>query len=75
VYSHLCQALSTDSLASYVHQWDAEFGEVKKARRPGRPASTREDLLRMRIAALEKEEQDGFCEKLPASHFTFINRS
>ncbi|KAK4445026.1 translation machinery-associated protein 16 [Podospora aff. communis PSN243] len=44
----------------YVHQHDEVFEEVKKSRRPGRPASTREDLLRMKIAALQKEQQDGF---------------
>ncbi len=55
-------ALSSDLFIRYVHQYDEEFESVKKTRRPGRPASTREDLLRMKIAALEKEEKDGFCE-------------
>lgn len=45
-----------------VHQYDEEYEEIKKARRPGRPASTREDLLRMKIATLEKEHRDGFCK-------------
>ncbi|KAL2137141.1 hypothetical protein VTI74DRAFT_8773 [Chaetomium olivicolor] len=44
----------------FVHQHDEEYEEVKKARRPGRPASTREDLLKMKITALEKEYRDGF---------------
>jgi hypothetical protein len=45
----------------FVHQHDEEYEEVKKTRRPGRPASTREDLLKMKITALEKEQRDGFC--------------
>ncbi|KAK4124600.1 hypothetical protein N657DRAFT_633644 [Parathielavia appendiculata] len=44
----------------FVHQHDEEYEEVKKSRRPGRPASTKEDLLRMKISALEKEQRDGF---------------
>lgn len=48
----------------FVHQHDEEFEEVKKARRPGRPPSAREDILRMRVEALQKEQKDGFCKKL-----------
>jgi len=44
-----------------VHQNDEEFNALKKDRRPGRPASTREDLLRIKIAADEKEYETGFC--------------
>jgi translation machinery-associated protein 16 len=44
-----------------VHQHDEEFNALKKERRPGRPASTREDLLRMKIADDEKEYENGFC--------------
>ncbi|SPQ24682.1 fa728800-0c9d-4870-a9be-b0c5fbda32c2 [Thermothielavioides terrestris] len=44
----------------FVHQYDEEYEEVKKARRPGRPPSMKEDLLRMKISALEKEHRDGF---------------
>lgn len=33
---------------------------MKKTRRAGRPASTKEDLLRMKIAALEEEYTKGF---------------
>lgn len=43
-----------------VHQYDEELAEVQKSRRPGRPPSTKEDLLKMKIAALEKEQQNGF---------------
>jgi translation machinery-associated protein 16 len=45
-----------------VHQHDEEYEEAKKARRPGRPPSTREDLLKMKIFALDKEYRDGFCK-------------
>ncbi|OAA82073.1 hypothetical protein LEL_01618 [Akanthomyces lecanii RCEF 1005] len=45
---------------NYVHQHDEEFNEVKKARRPGRPASTREDQLKRRIDTLEEEYEKGF---------------
>ena len=46
----------------FVHQHNEEYDEVKKARRPGRPATAREDLLRMKIETLEKEHRDGFCK-------------
>lgn len=46
---------------SFVHQYDEEFNTLKKERRAGRPASTREDLLRIKIAADEKEYENGFC--------------
>lgn len=46
----------------WVSQHNEEYEEVKKTRRPGRPASAREDLLKMAIAALEKEYKEGFCE-------------
>lgn len=48
----------------FVHQYDEEYDAVKKTRRPGRPASAREDLLKIKIVALEKEYRDGFCEFL-----------
>ena len=35
---------------------------MKKARRKGRPASAKEDLLKMKIDGLEKEWQNGFCK-------------
>ncbi|KAL1836350.1 hypothetical protein VTJ49DRAFT_5260 [Mycothermus thermophilus] len=47
-------------IREFVHQYDEEYDEVKKQRRPGRPASSKEDLLRMKIEALEKEYRDGF---------------
>ncbi|KAI0206659.1 translation machinery-associated protein 16 [Astrocystis sublimbata] len=45
---------------TYVHQFDEELAEVKKARRPGQPAKPKEDLLKMKIARLQKEHQNGF---------------
>ncbi|KAK6842909.1 hypothetical protein PG987_003769 [Apiospora arundinis] len=45
---------------TYVHQYDEELSELKKARRPGRPASTKEDLLKVKISTLQKEYETGF---------------
>ncbi|KAK5995619.1 Translation machinery-associated protein 16 [Cladobotryum mycophilum] len=44
----------------FVHQYDEEYDEVKKTRRSGRPPSVREDLLKLKIAALEDEYKQGF---------------
>lgn len=44
-------------------------------RRPGRPASTKEDILRMKIEALQKEQRDGFCEYMTKSHSYTANPS
>ncbi|KAI9901188.1 hypothetical protein N3K66_003005 [Trichothecium roseum] len=44
----------------FIHQYDEEFEEVKKARRPGRGASTREELLKNKIQLLETEHGQGF---------------
>ncbi|KAI1816998.1 translation machinery-associated protein 16 [Poronia punctata] len=49
-----------DLIQIYVHQYDEELNEVKKARRPGQPAKPKEDLLKMKVASLEKEYQNGF---------------
>ncbi|GAP85029.1 putative translation machinery-associated protein 16 protein [Rosellinia necatrix] len=45
---------------TFVHQYDEELDEVKKARRPGQPAKAKEDLLKVKIARLQKEYQNGF---------------
>ncbi|KAL7797249.1 translation machinery-associated protein 16 [Trichoderma ceciliae] len=45
---------------TYVHQYDEEYETIKKARRAGRPASTKEDLLKIKISALEEEYSKGF---------------
>ncbi|KAF3763778.1 hypothetical protein M406DRAFT_262813 [Cryphonectria parasitica EP155] len=47
-------------ISQYVHQYDEQYDAVRKTRRPGRPASAREDLLKMKVDALEKEHQNGF---------------
>ncbi|KAM0338533.1 hypothetical protein ACHAPU_011293 [Fusarium lateritium] len=44
----------------FVHQYDEEFNAIKKTRRPGRPASVKEDLLKAKIATLEEEYKGGF---------------
>lgn len=45
-----------------VHQHDEELNTIKKARRPGRPPSTKEDLLKRKVEALASEHESGFCE-------------
>ncbi|POS69908.1 hypothetical protein DHEL01_v211697 [Diaporthe helianthi] len=49
-----------DLINEYVHQQDQELEELKKSRRPGRPASAKEDLLRLKVQTLRKEQQNGF---------------
>jgi translation machinery-associated protein 16 len=46
--------------SSFVHQHDEEYKRVKAERRPGRPASTREDVLKLKIQNAEKEWETGF---------------
>lgn len=46
----------------FVAQYNEEYDEQKKARRPGRPASAREDLLKVTIDGMKTEYQKGFCE-------------
>lgn len=50
-----------------MHQYDEELDEQKKARRPGRPASAREDLLKVTIATLEREYKNGFRRWRPCT--------
>ncbi|KAL3426265.1 hypothetical protein PVAG01_03056 [Phlyctema vagabunda] len=49
-----------DLIRAFVHQHDEEYNALKKERRAGRPASTREDILRMKITTDEKEYENGF---------------
>ncbi|RYP67025.1 hypothetical protein DL770_008704 [Monosporascus sp. CRB-9-2] len=49
---------------TYVHQYDEELDEIRKSRRKGRPASTKEDLLKMKIESLQKEWHNGFRQYL-----------
>ena len=58
-----------------MHQHDEEFNQIKKERRPGRPASTREDILRIKIVADEKEYDNGFCGYLLLRHSDFKAKS
>jgi len=48
------------TLCSYLNQHAAELAELKKQRRPGRPSSTREDLLGRSMVTAEKEYDSGF---------------
>ncbi|KAI1170894.1 translation machinery-associated protein 16 [Nemania sp. FL0916] len=49
-----------DLINTYVHQYDEELEQIKKARRPGQPAKAKEDLLKLKITQLQKEYQTGF---------------
>ncbi|KAH9906034.1 translation machinery-associated protein 16 [Xylariomycetidae sp. FL2044] len=54
-----------DLIKTFVHQYDEDLAELRKTRRPGRPASTKEDLLKVKITSLQTEYDDhGFL--LPA---------
>lgn len=60
------KALDMETIQSkiheFVHQYDEEYETEKKARRKGRPASTREDLLKVNIQNLLTEYSKGFCK-------------
>jgi Translation machinery-associated protein 16 len=47
---------------SYIYQYEEEYNSIKKERRPGRPSSSKEDLLKIKIAALKEEHEKGFRE-------------
>ncbi|KAJ4387954.1 translation machinery-associated protein 16 [Gnomoniopsis smithogilvyi] len=49
-----------NAINQFVRQDDEEYSAIKKARRPGRGPSAREDMLKMKIQALEKEQKNGF---------------
>ncbi|MCJ1446323.1 MAG: hypothetical protein MMC23_006828 [Stictis urceolatum] len=51
-----CQRL----VEGFIHRDDEDLAKLKKERRPGRPASTRQDLLEQRIATEEREYDSGF---------------
>jgi translation machinery-associated protein 16 len=53
--------MCANPMGRFVHQHDEEYSEVKSQRRAGRPSSTREDVLRIKIAKDEKEWENGFC--------------
>ncbi|VUC30578.1 unnamed protein product [Clonostachys rosea] len=50
-----------DEIHKFIQQYVKEHDSLKKSRRPGRPASTREDLLKNKIAALQAEYDQGFA--------------
>lgn len=73
VYYHITiHYVDTNRRPRYVHQYDEEYDVAKKARRPGRPASAREDLLKMKVEALQKEHQNGFCTIRTAPAWRFL---
>ncbi|KAG9251220.1 translation machinery-associated protein 16 [Emericellopsis atlantica] len=47
-------------IETFIHQYEEEYNTIKKERRPGRPASSKEDLLKIKIAALKEEHEKGF---------------
>ncbi|KAI9839737.1 MAG: hypothetical protein M1837_002025 [Sclerophora amabilis] len=49
-----------DLIQGYIHRDEEELSRLKKERRPGRPATTKEDLLNQRIAAESREYEIGF---------------
>jgi translation machinery-associated protein 16 len=46
----------------YIAFAEEEYSEAKKERRPGRPASAKEDLMKLRLDTLQHEHQQGFCK-------------
>ena len=46
--------------SSYLTRHDQEFAELKSQRRPGRPSSTREDLLQQSVKTEHREYDGGF---------------
>ncbi|KAL9103632.1 MAG: hypothetical protein Q9187_008985 [Circinaria calcarea] len=47
-------------IQSYVQRDEEELAQLNDERRPGRPSSNREDLLKQRIATEEREYEAGF---------------
>ena len=50
----------TNCVKSYIRRDDDEVLRLEKERRPGRPTSNCEDLLKQRITMEEREYQSGF---------------
>lgn len=50
----------TNTPTSCIHRDDEELDEMKARRGPGRPSSTKEDLLRLRIKQEEEEYKTGY---------------
>ena len=51
---------NSNSVFRFVNQYDDELASLKKARRPGRPPTAKEDLLKRKIEALASEHDSGF---------------
>ncbi|KAI9877458.1 MAG: hypothetical protein M1830_003842 [Pleopsidium flavum] len=49
-----------DLIQSYIQRDDEELAKLKSERRPGRPSSTREDLLKQRVNTENREYDTGF---------------
>lgn len=47
-------------MTSYITRDDEEVAKLRAERRPGRPSSTREDLLKQRIDTESREYDSGF---------------
>lgn len=47
-------------MSRYLDRHGEELAQLKSQRRPGRPSSTREDLLKHSMAAEENEYDSGF---------------
>jgi translation machinery-associated protein 16 len=58
--------------ARFVHQYEEEYNEIKKERRAGRPASTREDVLKLKISQDEREWETGFCKSADPGDHCFV---
>ncbi|KAL1621984.1 translation machinery-associated protein 16 [Neofusicoccum ribis] len=48
------------AIASFIHRDDDELASLQASRRPGRPPTPREELVKQRVAAEEKEFDGGF---------------
>lgn len=59
----------------FIQKYDQEYVALKKSRRPGRPPSAREDILKIKIAALQVEYTQGFSlpDVMSASSVEILN--
>lgn len=62
-YAYKSSRISEDGklkVGRYLSRNDNELADIKSQRRPGRPSSTREDLLKLQIEAEDREYDNGF---------------
>lgn len=52
--------MGANAACSFILQYVEEYSELKKSRHSNRPASAREDLLKLKVSALETEYKQGF---------------